>query len=36
MKSEERLPGSHERLSIEALALKIFLPLKPYMSLMLN
>jgi predicted acetyltransferase len=36
MKSEERLPGTHQRLNIEMLTLKIFAPLQPYMSLMLN
>jgi len=36
MKNEERLPGAHQRLNIEMLTLKIFAPLQPYMSLMLN
>lgn len=36
MKSEERLPGTHQRMNIEMLALKIFASLQPYMSLMLN
>lgn len=37
MKSDERVIGStHQRLNIEMLALKIFAPLQPYMSLMLN
>lgn len=36
MFSKERLPGSHLQLTIGELCEKVFLPLKPYMSLMLN
>ena len=36
MFSKERLPGSHSQLTIGELCEKILLPLKPYMSLMLN
>ncbi|WP_321335254.1 GNAT family N-acetyltransferase [uncultured Bacteroides sp.] len=36
MKSEDRLPGVHQRINVEELALTIFDQLHPYMSLMLN